>query len=151
MSQPSQNAPCDEARAEPPPALFSLSPIGGEGRGEGVGRTSAHRSNSSRGLSYSVAVLPHPNPLPLGEGTTSTAFELPLRPGISHRGLPFSLSQRERAGVRGNAWTTRHLALALVALLVHLALPSPAQDSVRTLAGLPETPGSLDEIGRAHV
>lgn len=32
----------------------------------------------------------------------------------------------------------------LTALLLLLTLPLPAQDSVRTLAGLPETPGSLD-------
>lgn len=34
--------------------------------------------------------------------------------------------------------------VAIVALLVHLAVLLPAQDSVRTLAGLPETPGSTD-------
>jgi len=46
--------------------------------------------------------------------------------------------------VRENARTTRRLAFALVALLVQLADLLPAQDSVRTLAGLPETPGSSD-------
>ena len=50
-----------------------------------------------------------------------------------------------------------------IALLLLLALAASAQDSVRTLAGLPETPGSADgtnttarfndpaEIGRVHV
>lgn len=106
MSQIFPNAPCAEALTEPPRALLSLSPIG-------------------------------------GEGTTSTTLEPPLRSATSLRGLPFSLSQRERAGVRENAWTTRNVAFALVAFLLHLA-PLPAQDSVRTLAGLPESPGSLD-------
>ena len=46
--------------------------------------------------------------------------------------------------MRENAWPTLRLALALVALLFHLAGSLPAQDSVRTLAGLPETPGFTD-------
>ena len=144
MSQSSQNAPCAEARSEHSPAVFSLSPIGGEGRGEGVRRPSANRSLLVRGSLNSAAPLPHPNPLPLGEGTTSAALELPVRPDTSQRGLRFPLSQRERAGVRENAWPIRRRALALVSLLVHLTLPLLAQDSVRTLAGLPETPGSTD-------
>ena len=48
----------------------------------------------------SEAVLPHPNPLPLGEGALSAASlqEKPLL--CSMGGRTFSLSQRERVGVR---------------------------------------------------
>ncbi len=136
MRQPSPNALYAKARTTGRPALFSLAPIGGEGRGEGASRTSTRRS------SYSVAALPHPDPLPLGEGTTSTAPNHPQRLGKLRRWLRLPLSQRERAGVRENAWITRTLAIALLAFLLQSSLH--AQDSVRTLAGLPETPGSLD-------
>jgi DNA-binding beta-propeller fold protein YncE len=126
-----------------PRDFSSLAPNGGEGRGEGASRT------STRCSSYSVAALPLPDPLPLGEGTNSSALDLPLRPNTSERGLRRPLSQRERAGVRESAWTTLRLAFVLAALLVHLAGLLAAQDSVRTLAGLPETPGSADGTNAA--
>jgi DNA-binding beta-propeller fold protein YncE len=44
--------------------------------------------------------------------------------------------------VREDAWKIKALTLALLASLLQFSLP--AQDSVRTLAGLPETSGSLD-------
>ena len=46
------------------------------------------------------SVLPHPGPLPLGEGATSTVTRTSGRLNIAVRGRRFSLSQRERAGVR---------------------------------------------------
>ncbi len=144
MSQSPQYAPRAEAPHEHSGPFFSLSPIGGEGRGEWAGRTSNNRSRLVRCSSYSVAVLPLPGPLPLGEGTTPIALDLPLRPATSQRGVPFSLSQRERARVREKAWTTRRLTLALIALLLLRPFSAPAQESVRRLAGVPETPGSAD-------
>ena len=50
-----------------------------------------------------AAVLPHPYPLPLGEGAASPALRQPERLLSAARGRQFSLSQRERAGVRENA------------------------------------------------
>ena len=47
--------------------------------------------------------LPHPAPLPLGEGATLTAPPTTQPPLANDRGQTFSLSQRERAGVRENA------------------------------------------------
>ena len=46
--------------------------------------------------------LPHPSPLPLGEGARSPASRLSERFDFIARGRPFSLSRRERVGVREN-------------------------------------------------
>ncbi len=46
------------------------------------------------------AILPHPSPLPLGEGATSAASRPAVRLCVVEGGRRFSLSQRERAGVR---------------------------------------------------
>ena len=51
----------------------------------------------------SRAVLPHPGPLPLGEGASQSAAEFSERVAREGDGMPFSLSQRERAGVRESA------------------------------------------------
>ena len=53
-----------------------------------------------------AAVLPHPNPLPLGEGAGSPALRPPERFLAAERRQLFSLSQRERAGVREHASIT---------------------------------------------
>ena len=66
----------------------------------------AHLSFLHPGWQF-VAVLPHPYPLPLGEGAGSSAFRQPERFAFTARGRRFSLSQRERAGVRENASAPR--------------------------------------------
>ena len=55
--------------------------------------------------------LPHPGPLPLGEGASPAASEQKERAPPPGDGLRFSLSQRERAGVRENASPLYRLSL----------------------------------------
>ena len=57
-----------------------------------------------------AVIPPHPGPLPPGEGVTGSALAHAGRTAPTCDGLTFSLSQRERAGVREGVvrWKTAH-------------------------------------------
>ena len=81
---------------------------------------------------------------------TAFASERPSRPNAEtvsntrmEHGRPRPCEPAADVGVRA-PMPMRSAAALYCALLLLLTLVSPAQDSVRTLAGLPETPGSTD-------
>ena len=96
-------------------------------------------------LSGGRAVLPHPGPLPLGAGESQSVF-WPGRTSLEPRGrndrekdcVPFSLSQRERAGVREDAALKtraprKHFTPFLILSLLLLAFTVHARINVVTL------------------
>ena len=69
-------------------------------------RVSARRQRPSEPTELST-LLPHPSPLPLGEGATQAALVSKGMLRVVEGGGRFSLSQRERAGVREKAFGPR--------------------------------------------
>src|SRR6266581_3981771 len=66
-------------------------------------------------------VPPHPNPLPWGEGALLADSRKKLRPLEIRKRQRFSLSPRERVGVRGKAPTEFALRIIIIGLLAVLA------------------------------
>ena len=77
----------------------------------GANTEKAHLGGSQAGGVFG-AVLPHPNPLPLGEGANSAAARQLEWFMFSECCRRFSLSQRERAGVREKSRSTQSAAKA---------------------------------------
>ncbi len=82
-------------------------------------------------------VLPHPDPLPLGEGTAQRTLDFSTRTAPLHRWLPFSLSQRERAGVREKMF---------VALIVAVAIWGASVSSAQTVYSVRAHAGPLPPL-----
>ena len=68
-----------------------------------------------------AAVLPHPGPLPLGEGATKPGL-VSKRQRLVEGRLRFSLSQRERAGVREKTFVSSNLTVPTIFIIKDLSV-----------------------------